>query len=88
MTDETKIETKKTPVLERVPPGDRWTSIVYDMDGVDIFESLTDALEWHFQQSGQTEYFISAREGIVFVTEEKEIVVPKKITKYSLYGER
>ena len=36
----------KTLVLKRVPPGDQWT----DANGVsDVFESLTDGLEYSFQ---------------------------------------
>ena len=85
MTTETKQEIEKTPVLERCPPGDRWTSVVYETD--EVFDSLTEALEFHFQKSGETEFFISARDGVVSVVTEKEVEVPKPITKYSLYGE-
>lgn len=86
MTTETKQELEKITVLERVPPGDRWTSVQF-MENDDVFDSLTEALEFHFQQTGETEYFISAKDGIVSVVKEKEVEVPKKITKYSLYGE-
>ena len=42
------IETKKQLVLKRVPPGDQWT----DANGPsEIFESLTDGLEYVFQKS-------------------------------------
>jgi hypothetical protein len=82
---ETKIELVKTVVLKRTPPGDRWVSVSYPSDTV--FQSLTDALEYHYQKSGETEYFISARSGTVEVVGEKEVKVEKPITKYSLYGE-
>jgi hypothetical protein len=82
---ETKIELVKTVVLKRTPPGDRWVSVSYPSDTV--FQSLTDALEYHYQKSGETEYFISARNGTVEVVGEKEVKVEKPITKYSLYGE-
>jgi hypothetical protein len=48
---------------------------------------LTDALEYHFQNTGQTEFFLSARKGTVEVIHTKEVKVEKPITKYSLYGE-
>jgi len=82
---ETKIEETKTIVLKRQPPGDRWLSVSYPSDT--IFDSLTDALEYHFQKSGETEFFISARLGTVEVIETKEVKVEKPLTKYSLYGE-
>jgi hypothetical protein len=82
---ETKIELVKTVVLKRKSPGDRWVSVSYPSDTV--FQSLTDALEYHYQKSGETEYFISARKGTVEVVGEKEVKVEKPITKYSLYGE-
>lgn len=82
---ETKVEEVKTLVLKRQPPGDQWLSVTYSSDT--IFQSLTDALEYHYQKSGQTEFFISARRGIVEVVEQKEVQVEKPITRYSLYGE-
>ena len=40
------IETDKQLVLTRVPPGDQWT----DANGPsDVFETLTDGLEYIFQ---------------------------------------
>jgi len=50
-------------------------------------DSLTDALEYHFQNTGQTEFFLSARKGTVEVIHTQEVKVEKPITKYSLYGE-
>lgn len=85
MNIETKIEEKKTLVLKRTPPGDRWKSVSFPTDTV--FDSLTDALEYHFQKTGKTEYFISARAGTVETIEKEEVKVEKPITKYSLYGE-
>ena len=82
---ETKVEEIKTVILKRQPPGDRWLSVTYPSDTV--LQSLTDALEYHYQKSGQTEFFISARRGIVEVVEQKEVQVEKPITRYSLYGE-
>lgn len=84
MAFETKIEEKRDVVLRRVPPGDRWSPA--DSPST-ILESLTDALEYHFQNTGQTEFFLSARKGTVEVIYKEEVKVEKPITKYSLYGE-
>lgn len=84
MSIETKIEEIKEVVLKRMPPGDRWSPT--DNSTV-VLESLTDGLEYYFQKTGQTEYFISARRGTVEVIHTKEVEVEKPITKYSLYGE-
>lgn len=82
---ETKLEETKTIVLKRIPPGDRWKSVTFPTDI--IFDSLTDALEYHYQQAGQTEFFISARVGTVEVIETREVKIEKPLTRYSLYGE-
>ena len=84
MAFETKIEEKRDVVLRRVPPGDRWSPVESPST---ILESLTDALEYHFQNTGQTEFFLSARKGTVEVIYKEEVKVEKPITKYSLYGE-
>ncbi len=84
MAFETKVEEVKEVVLKRVPPGDRWSPV--DSPST-ILESLTDALEYHFQKNGQTEFFLSARKGTVEVIYKQEVQVEKTVTKYSLYGE-
>ena len=84
MAFETKVEEIKEVVLRRVPPGDRWSPVGSPST---ILESLTDGLEYHFQQTGQTEFFLSARKGTVEVIYKEEVKVEKPITKYSLYGE-
>lgn len=78
-----KIE-KKVVVMRRYPPGDRWT---LSTDTTSIYNSLTEALEEYFQKTGQTEYFISAREGTISVIVTEEVKIEKPIQKYSLYGE-
>jgi hypothetical protein len=84
MSVETKVEVVKHVVLKRVPPGDRWQS----QDGKSpILESLTDALEWMYQRTGMTEYFISARRGVVETIEDRVIEVEKPIRKFSIYDE-
>lgn len=84
MSTEIKLEQTKEVVLRRVPPGDRWSPV--DNPSI-VLESLTDGLEYYFQKKGQTDFFLSAKEGVVEVIYEKEVEVEKSITKYSLYGE-
>lgn len=75
----------KVKVAKRVPPGDRWTPL--DNNTV-ILESLTDVLEYVYQKDGNTQFYMDAREGYVYVikTEEK-VIQPEPEKKYSLYGE-
>ena len=84
MGTETKIEEVKEVVLRRVPPGDRWTPVG---NSTIVLDSLTDGLEYHFQKTGQTEFFLSAKRGTVEVIHQQEVIVEKPIQKYSLYGE-
>ena len=84
MAIETKIEQIKEVVMKRVPPGDRWSPV--GSPSV-ILESLTDALEYHFQNNGQTQFFLDARKGTVEVIHTEEVKVEKPIKKYSLYEE-
>ena len=78
----------KTLVLKRVPPGDQWT----DANGVsDVFESLTDGLEYSFQKSGgtDTEFHLSAFKGEIYsvhTIEEPDAPPPPK-PRYTMYGE-
>ena len=78
----------KTLVLKRVPPGDQWT----DANGVsDVFESLTDGLEYSFQKSGgkDTEFDLSAFKGEIYsvhTIEEPDAPPPPK-PRYTMYGE-
>tara|TARA_B100000902_G_scaffold343701_1_gene348548 strand:- start:150 stop:416 length:267 start_codon:yes stop_codon:yes gene_type:complete len=81
------IETKKQLVLKRVPPGDQWTDAIDDSD---VFESLTDGLEYVFQKSnGQlTEFHLSAFKGEIFSVVNTEIPDPEPTVKrWTLYGE-
>ena len=84
MAIETKIEEVKEIVLKRVPPGDRWSPVGSPST---ILESLTDALEYHFQNNGQTQFFLDARKGTVEVIHTEEVKIEKPIKKYSLYEE-
>jgi hypothetical protein len=84
MAIETKIEEVREVVMKRVPPGDRWSPVGAPSVTLD---SLTDALEYHYQNTGQTEFFLSAKKGTIEVIHTQEVKVERPITKYSLYGE-
>ena len=73
-------------VLKRFPPGDRWTPVNADQP---IFSSLTEGIEWVFQQTQETNYLIKAAEGKVFVYSETEITPPEPepVKTFNLYGE-
>ena len=73
-------------VLKRFPPGDRWTPINADQP---VFSSLTEGIEWIFQQSQEHNYVIKAAEGKVFIYHEQEIAEPEPEPpkRYNLYGE-
>lgn len=80
-----KKEEVKTKVAKRVPPGDRWSPL--DNETL-ILESLTDVLEYIYQKFGNTQFFMDAREGYVYIVDTEEIVIePEPEKKYSLYGE-
>jgi hypothetical protein len=79
---ETEIKEQKELVLKRVPPGDRWVFI----DGKkSIYPSLTDALEAWYQENGDTNFYIEARNGTVEIIRQQEVEKPVK--RFSLYGE-
>tara|TARA_X000001036_G_scaffold403031_1_gene409265 strand:- start:967 stop:1245 length:279 start_codon:yes stop_codon:yes gene_type:complete len=84
MSQKTIEKEVKRLVLTRVPPGDRWTDAV---NPGEVFESLTDGLEYVFQnsQGKDTEFHLSAFKGKIFsVHKETE---QKETKRYSLYGE-
>jgi hypothetical protein len=84
MSVEIKIEEVKEVILRRQPPGDRW----YSVDNPTLLlNSLTDALEYYYQQTGETRFYISARDGTVETVKTKTVEVEKPINRYSLYGE-
>lgn len=79
---EKQIELVRQVVLKRVPPGDRWQDVNSESP---IFSSLTDGLDWVYQKTGRTDYFISARRGIVETLDEVQTEAP--IKRYSIYEE-
>ena len=75
----------KTRVAKRVPPGDRWSPL--DNSTI-LLESLTDVLEYVYQKQGNSQFYMDAREGFVYVIDTEEKVIEPEPTKtWSLYGE-
>jgi hypothetical protein len=75
----------KTRVAKRVPPGDRWTPL--DNSTV-LLESLTDVLEYVYQKEGNSQFYMDAREGCVYIIDtEDKIIEPEPSKTWSLYGE-
>lgn len=85
MEQKTIKEEVKVPVANRFPPGDRWKPI---SNPEVVLESLTDVLEFVYQKTGQTQFFMDAKKGITYIieTEEKELPAPI-VKRYSLYDE-
>ena len=78
-------EEVKTKVAKRVPPGDRWAPL---SNTTVILESLTDVLEFVYQDMGKTQFYMDAREGYVYVVDKEEIIIePEPEKRWSLYGE-
>ena len=73
-------------VLKRFPPGDRWTHAESEEP---VFSSLTEGIEWVFQQTKSHDFLIKAAEGKVFIysEEEKPEPEPEKPKTYNIYGE-
>ena len=51
-------------VLRRFPPGDRWQPVDKEQP---VFSSLTEGIEWVFQQTKEHDYVIKAAQGKVFI---------------------
>jgi len=49
-------------VLKRFPPGDRWQPVDKEQP---VFSSLTEGIEWVFQNTEERDYVIKAAEGKV-----------------------
>ena len=81
---ETQIKEQKVLILKRVPPGDRWVFAKGNKDAV-IYPTLTDALEAWFQNTGDTNFYIEARNGTVEIIKQEEVEIPTRT--FSLYGE-
>ncbi|MBC8390339.1 MAG: hypothetical protein H8E13_20115 [Actinobacteria bacterium] len=81
----------KKNVLKRIPPGDRWAEItgnkkITEYDDTNIIgETLTDALSYVYKKYDIRIFEVNANIGIISIDDGK--IEPKKIKKYSLYGE-
>ena len=62
------------PVLKRFPPGDRWTPVDAEQP---LLSSLTEGIEWVFQNTKERDYVIRAGEGKVYIYTENEIAPPE-----------
>ena len=75
----------KTKVAKRVPPGDKWQPL--DNPQVTL-QSLTEVLEYVYQKTGNTQFYMDAREGFTYIVDtEERIIQPEPEKKWSLYGE-
>jgi hypothetical protein len=82
---EIKEEEIKTKVAKRVPPGDRWSPL---SNTTVLLDSLTDCLEFIYQDTGKTQFYMDAREGYVYLVDKEEIIIePEPEKRWSLYGE-
>ena len=81
---ETEIKEQREIVLKRLPPGDRWVASNATQSSR-VYPTLTDALEGHYQLTGETKFYMDARKGIVEIVKEQEVEKPVK--RFSLYGE-
>lgn len=82
---EIKEEEIKTKVAQRVPPGDRWSPL---SNTTVLLDSLTDCLEFIYQDTGKTQFYMDAREGYVYLVDTEEIIIePEPEKRWSLYGE-
>ena len=79
------MATQKIEILNRVPPGDRWSPV--GSSNTPILESLTEALEYIFQENGYKEFHLSPFQGKIYaVVEAEDVPTPPK--KYNIYGDR
>jgi len=76
------LEEKKL-VLERVPPGDNWKPVGKNAP---TLSSLTDALEWCYQETKCRDYYLAALDGKIYSINQVE-KSPEPEKTFSLYGE-
>ena len=82
--DEPIKKEEKQLVLQRVPPGDRWSPSTGDTGMV--LPNLTEGLEYIFQRDGQRDFHLAALDGKVYAVNEIEVAAPPP-KKFNLYGE-
>jgi len=74
----------KQVIFKRVPPGDRWSEIGAKEERV--LPSLTDALEYFYQQNGTRQYYIDAAAGTIAMVLEEPDPIPQP-RQFSIYGD-
>lgn len=78
-------EEVKTVVAKRNPPGDLW--IPFSNRDI-VLDSLTDCLEYIYQEKNSTQFYIDATEGYIYTIDVVDKVIESEPPKkYSLYGE-
>lgn len=71
-----------TVIFKRVPPGDRWAEPTVEDK---IYPSLTDAIEYYYQQTGIRQYHIDAGKGEISTVDHAEIKIPPRT--FSIYDD-
>lgn len=74
----------KKEIFKRLPPGDRWVEIGKENERV--HNSLTEAIEHHFQGHGTRQFYIDAISGYIYKVDTVEDPVPKP-KQFSIYGD-
>ncbi len=78
----------KYEVLIRIPPGDRWIPLTQDSsDREPTPQSMIEALNSVYNRTGQQQFFVDARAGVIYAVKEAPTPEPPKPSTYSLYGE-
>ena len=54
----------KTRVAQESTTGDRWTPL---SNSTVVLDSLTDVLEFIYQEEGNTQFYMDSREGFVYI---------------------
>ena len=83
-TTENEVRTK---VLKRIKPGDQWQPLLTKQEV--ILPTLTDALEFIYQATNHTKFYMDAREGFVYAVDLETVTVPPPPAPktWSLYGD-
>jgi hypothetical protein len=78
------MATEKIEILNRIAPGDRWSPV--GTINAPILESLTEALEYIYQEKGYKEFHLSPFQGKIYAVVETEDK-PTPIKRYNIYGD-
>tara|TARA_R110002020_G_scaffold449484_1_gene662781 strand:+ start:682 stop:957 length:276 start_codon:yes stop_codon:yes gene_type:complete len=86
MVDIQTIEHNKL-IATRVPPGDKWV-LVDDKKKV-VHDTLTDALEAHFKNTGiACEFRLAPLDSKLYaIVSHEEEIIPDEPKEYSIYGD-